>query len=213
MQTTDKRSWIKLQFTQHSQMVEWLAEDLELLKEHSLDKVGLNESEPVSGSIIMAGPLAVKSTKEKFPEIKENQILYCETASGYLFPVWKVIVLHICENFFFICEGFYNWPENQIYTFSESQLVSGWFIGKYSYRDIADVTIEQRTGKVESEITNPFSKGVLFEINLKDGVYITVFTPDSFTGLISNAYYAAQGLQRIQAEIAQRIQAEIALKK
>lgn len=180
-------------------MIEWLKEDLELLKDNSLNEVGSNESESIWKSIIIAGPvnwIASKTDDEILRTIDADERLCTQTESGFLYSVWNVVVLHIYKkDYFSIYQCYYNWPENQ---------VIGVSTGEYSYRDIVSVWTSESNKTVVSYFfkgdrgeQNQVDKnldGVEFRISLKTGESFQVFMHNSVKELVRDAYNAVEAI-------------------
>ncbi len=114
------------------QMTEWLQEDLEALKEKSLEKMRLDESETIAESVILKGPIWWG-----VPGLDEEEILRGTTGNadgqGYLYSFWDIVILNIGENSLAVYKCAYNWPRNHPTNESTSE---------YFYQDIVAV----RTG-------------------------------------------------------------------
>lgn len=93
------------------QMTQWLQEDLEALKEKSLEKMRLDESETIAETLILKGPIWWA-----IPGLDQKEILRGNTGNtdgqGYLYSFWDIVILHIGENSLAVYKCAYNWPRN-----------------------------------------------------------------------------------------------------
>ena len=186
-----------------NQMVEWLKEDLEFFKENSLDQVGLDEDETVSESIIVAGPIYWQIPGV---ELDEDEILRRETDSGYLYSIWSLVVIHICENSLSVYRCCYNWPKDQVADVSTSE---------YFYRNIASVQtstasikyrVLTRESKNRSEGEEVERSGPTFAISMSSGEVLQIMIDatdlkvQSPEELSKNAQNATQSIRRMLRE-------------
>ncbi len=131
------------------QMIQWLQEDLEELKEKSLEKARLDESETIAESVILKGPIwwSVPGTG-----IEEEDIQRGKTdTQEYLYSHWNLMILHIAENSAAVYECLYAWPSDGLYRESTSE---------YFYEDIVRVSTSSEESEVirlekEMNIINP----------------------------------------------------------
>jgi len=118
------------------QMTQWLQEDLEKLKDMSLDKMTLDESETIAESVILKGPIWWAESR-----LDEEEILRGKTeGQEYLYSIWDLMILHIAENSLAVYSCKYNWPSDQPNKESTSE---------YFYEDIVRVS----TSSEEFEVT------------------------------------------------------------
>ena len=109
------------------QMIEWLQEDLEKLKEDSLDKLTLDEDEIIAESVILKGPIWWVSSG-----IEEEDILLGKTdEQKNLCSIWDLMILHIADNSLAVYTCTYNWLSNHCHRESTSE---------YFYEDIVRVS-------------------------------------------------------------------------
>ena len=131
------------------QMTQWLQEDLEALKEKSLEKARLDVSETIAESVILKGPIW---WKPRGTNIEEEDIQRGKTdAEEYLYSHWNLMILHIAENSAAVYECLYAWSSDGLYSESTSE---------YFYEDIVRVSTSTATLKVdrleiEKDIINP----------------------------------------------------------
>ncbi len=137
------------------QMTEWLQEDLEVLKEKSLEKIALDETETIAESVILKGPIWWKPRGTK---IEEEDIQRGKTdAEEYLYSHWNLMILHIAENSAAVYECLYAWSSDGRYSESTSE---------YFYEDIVRVStfteqLEVHRLEIEKDITNPGCSNII----------------------------------------------------
>ena len=129
-----------------SQMEQWLEEDLENLKKGALQKMALDTSEIIANEVIMRvpsrwSPRSTKATEHKY----------------YLFPVWHLTILYICERSIAIYRCEYDWSDNRL--FNESR-------NEYFYSDMGG--IERQSAGFDEIIRIRLSGGKSEEIVLNE---------------------------------------------
>ncbi|MYB94691.1 hypothetical protein F4054_12645 [Candidatus Poribacteria bacterium] len=110
------------------QMIQWLQEDLEALKERSLEMLTLDEENEVIAeeSVILKGPIWWKVSG-----LDESTIQRGKTdGQGFLYSYWEIIILHAAENSLAVYSCEFNWPRNQRRNESTAE---------YFYQDIVSV--------------------------------------------------------------------------
>ena len=133
------------------QMGQWLQEDLETLKEKSLERMTLDASETIAESVVLKGPIWWADPDS---ELDESEILRGKTdGQDYLYSCWNISILHITENFLAIYECEYNWPRN-------SPTNEG--TKEYFYQDIVTIATGNETiDKKPLDIDQKFDMGCL----------------------------------------------------
>lgn len=201
-----------------SQMSEWLAENIESLKERSLDAVGLDESETIAESIPIIGPVYWPING-----LNDDAIRRRETEPDvYFYSVWGITILHIGENSIAVYRCDYNWPEDKpINVVTE----------EYFYRDIVAVrigpgsityrlfkSVTEKTGCLLIDFKKLFSDskdepeeieitdGDIFEISMSSGEVLRILinsselSPRDAEELSSRGQKAAQSIRRLLRE-------------
>ena len=112
-----------------SQMEQWMEEDLENLKKGALQKMALDESEIIADEVITRVP-ASEWTEWSPRSTKATEHKH------YLFPVWCLTILYICERYIAIYRCEYDWGDNRLFEsddrlFNESRV-------KYFYSDMVE---------------------------------------------------------------------------
>lgn len=109
------------------QMTQWLEEDLETLKEKSLEKFTLDDSETIAESIILKGPIWWATPGLDDMEVQRGKA----NEDGYLYSCWEIVVLHIAEDSLAAYGCVYNWLRN--HSTNETTV-------EYFYEDIVSIS-------------------------------------------------------------------------
>ena len=139
-----------------SQMEQWLEEDLENLKKGALQQTGLDESEIVADEVITRVPASETMEQEFEYHQSEWRPTKATEHKHYLFPVWRLTILYICERYIAIYKCEYDWGDNRL--FNESRV-------KYFYSDMVEcgrqsvgfdeiISIRLNGGKSEEIVLN-----------------------------------------------------------
>ena len=137
------------------QMIQWLEEDLETIKENSLHKIGLDESEIVAEPLLVEAPIRVKSSAKVSAKTSGKPFRIMTEYGYYLSRVWDITILYIGEKSFVLYQCRYDWTSDE--SLSES-------IAEYLYRDIA--TVERTSVKFSEIIIIIMNNGTRVQINL-----------------------------------------------
>ncbi len=109
-----------------SEMTKWLEEDLETLKENSLDQVPLDLSEAIVESITLRGPVWQVRTGVNDKEIRRRQMDEGDVIEDpedprtfefehlYLYSLWDIMIVHIGADSLVVYTGQYDWPRNRV---------------------------------------------------------------------------------------------------
>lgn len=171
------------------QMTNWLSEDIDSLKKQSINKVGLDESELITESLVLEGPIYwhIDGLKDSETNLRRW------AQEGYLYAVWDVVILHFTENCIAVFLSPFNWLRNVCVNESTEE---------YFYKDI--VTIKTSS---ESSAYNLFEgkleKSSTFQISVSSGEKLKVLIDDpqlktqGASELNSRGEKAVQSLRRM----------------
>ncbi|NOQ23048.1 MAG: hypothetical protein GQ565_10440 [Candidatus Aegiribacteria sp.] len=167
-----------------NQMNQWLTDDLDALKMSSVVKCGLDESEIISESIALSGPVFWSINGLNNTETRMRRW----AGNGYLYAVWDVVVIHFTEK----CISVYRCPYNWVRNVSVNEKTE-----EYYYQDINTVTTDSESsaytlfeGKLESSRT--------FKVTVSSGDSLKVLIDDPQLKTMNSEELTSRGDKAVQ---------------
>lgn len=148
-----------------SQMSLWLSEDFEALKMSSVGNCGLDESELISESIPLLGPIYWKINGLNNHETSMRRW----DGTGYLYAVWDLVVIHFTEK----CISVYRCPYNWLRNVTVNELTE-----EYYYQDITTVKTASSSTAYSLFDGKKLESSKTFKITVSSGDSLEVLIDD-----------------------------------